>query len=405
MLSMLALISQPIFAKEATHSKLTQSDEIDLLRQQVLLLTERLNKLEAKSNNTQEKLIVKKLKDNAKTAKIPDSSWSDRMSFKADFRDRYEYIDQKDKEVRQRNRVRLRAQFGMKVNENLGFTLGIATGADDPVSTNQSLDGGFSTKDVRLDLAYFNYQLNDRLALIGGKMKNPFYKKNPILWDSDLNPEGFALNYQAGTTKASLVGFSVEERKTADDTLMFGGQLMHGHILSEAVTINAGIGYYDYQDLKGNTPLYNGKSKGNTLDSTGGLANDFNIAEVFVEFKTKFAGQPLSVYSSYYQNTAADDLDTAYTLGFKLGKVKNVGSWDVGLAYLDTQADALIGTFNDSDFAGGNTDSQGFLLKAGYGLKKNMSLGLTYIDSEIGQSQLTQTDYDRLQLDFKIKFK
>ena len=92
-------------------------------------------------------------------------------------------------------------------------------------------------------------------------------------------------------------------------------------------------------------------------------------------------------------------------MGFKLGKVSDAGSWDMGLAYLDTEADALIGTFNDSDFAGGNTDSRGYLLKAGYGLMKNVSLGLTYIDSEIGQSKPTQTDYDRLQLDFIAKFK
>ena len=32
--------------------------------------------------------------------------------------------------------------------------LGMATGGDDPVSTNQTLGGGGSTKDVRLDLAY-----------------------------------------------------------------------------------------------------------------------------------------------------------------------------------------------------------------------------------------------------------
>lgn len=397
-LSLLSAMNQTTFASET-------SDEIALLRQQVQLLTERLNKLESKTNETvkQQEVVEQKIVKNEKTS----SSWTDRVSYTADFRDRYEYIDQKGKEIRQRNRVRLRANFNMQVNEQLDFTLGLATGADDPVSTNQSLDGGFSSKDVRLDLAYFNYKLNDSFTLSGGKMKNPFYKpaKNPILWDGDLNPEGFALTYSTGLTKASLVGFAVEERSSADDTLMFGGQLTHDHVLSDNLNIIAGIGYYDYQHLKGNTPLYNGKNRGNTLDANGALANDFNTAEMFVELKTKLANQPISLYGNYYQNTAADDLDTAYTVGFMFGKVKDTGSWDFGLAYLDTQADALVGTFNDSDFAGGNTDSKGLLLKTGYGLKKNMSLGLTYIDSEIGQSQMIQTDYDRLQLDFKVKFK
>ena len=186
---------------------------------------------------------------------------------------------------------------------------------------------------------------------------------------------------------------------------MFGGQFMFTHKISDNVSLNSGLGYYDYRELKGNTPLYNGSSKGNTLDADGNLAFDFNIAEFFVEMKSKLAGRPLSVYANYFQNTAADDLDTAYTVGFKYGKVSGPGSWNFGMAYLDTEADAVVGTFNDSDFGGGNTDSKGLLLKAGYGLQKNMALGLTYIDSEIDQSELTQTEYDRLQLDFKIKFK
>ncbi|MBL4661011.1 MAG: putative porin [Alcanivoracaceae bacterium] len=258
-----------------------------------------------------------------------------------------------------------------------------------------------------MNLAYFNYKLNDVFTLSGGKMNNPFYRpaKNPILWDGDLNPEGFSLNFNNDFFQASLVGFSVEERKSADDTLLFGGQIMHGFSVSDTSKLTAGLGYYDYQDLQGNSPLFAGKSRGNTLDSNGNIANDFDIAEAFLEYKTTLASRPLSVYSNYYQNTAADDLDTAYTLGFMYGKVKGSGSWNFGYAYLDVEADAVFGLFNDSDFAGGNTDSKGHIIKAGYGLKKNMALSLTYIDSEMDQSKAQQTDYDRLQLDFKVKFK
>ena len=395
-LSLLSIMSHNAFASET-------SQEIALLRQQIQLLTQRLDKLESKTKQSEQKqeAIAKKIEE-----KPNKQSITDRLTFKADFRDRYEYIDKKGSEIRQRDRVRLRAQLGMKVNDKLSFNLGLATGADDPVSTNQSLDGGFSTKDMRLDLAFFDYQFNDVFTLTGGKMKNPFHRagKNPIFWDSDLNPEGFALKFKNDLIHGALVGFDVEERKTADDTLMFGGQVMHDIAFSDR-TLIAGVGYYDYSNLKGNIPLFDGKGRGNTVDSNGRLINDYNIAELFLEYKAKLATQPFSLYGNYYQNTAANDADSAYTIGFKLGKVKNAGSWDFGLAYLDVEADAVVGLFNDSDFAGGNTDSTGLLLKAGYGLQKNMALGLTYIDSKIGQSQATQTDYDRLQLDFKIKFK
>ena len=399
----LFVISSGTFANEPPN-------ELALLREQIKLLSQRLDQLESNAKTSVEAAAVTTVD---KTEEIPQpkksakSAWYERIAFKADFRDRYEYIDEKGKEIRQRNRVRLRAQFDMAVSENFGFTLGMATGADDPVSTNQSLDDAFSTKDLRLNLAYYNWKLNDEFTLIGGKMKNPFYipTKNPIFWDGDLNPEGFALAFDNKIIKASLVVFDVEERKAETDTLLFGGQIYHPFKINEESNLLAGLGYYDYDNIKGNQPLFDGKPKGNTLDENGDFANDFNTFEVFVEYKTKLSEKPLSIYANYYQNTKADELDTAYTAGFLYGKVKGTGSWNLGLAYLDVEADAVFGLFNDSDFAGGNTDSKGMILKAGYGLYNNMSLGLTYIDSEIGQSQLVQTEYDRLQLDYKIKFK
>ncbi len=377
-------------------------EEIDSLRQQIKLLTERLDKLEEQPIET----VNQSKKFKSSKAKI-EKSIADRLSFKADFRERYEIIDQQGKEKRDRNRLRLRAALGMRVNNDLSFTLGMATGGDDPVSTNQTLDGGFSTKDIRLDLAYFDYKFNDSLKLTGGKIKNPLYRpgKNSALWDSDLNPEGFALRFNNNFLQASLVGFAVEERKAASDSYMMGGQVIHGFKMSDTSKLLAGVGYYNYSNLQGNEPLYDGKARGNSVDVDGSLTNDYNIAEFFAEFKTKFVGKSLAVYVNYFKNSAADDFDTAYTLGVKFGKVKGAGTWDVGMSYINNEADSIVGLFNDSDFAGGNTDAKGITLKAGYGLKKNMALGLAYINSEIGQSQITPTDYNRLQLDFKLKFK
>lgn len=395
LLSILASLSQAVVASESP-------EEIDLLRQQIKLLTERLDKLEKQP-------IEKTVKaTESKPAKAASKkSLSDRLSFKADFRERYEIIDQQGAEKRDRNRLRLRSSLGMQVNDDLSFTLGMATGGDDPVSTNQTLDGAFSTKDIRLDLAYFDYKINDSLKLTGGKMKNPFYKpgKNSSFWDGDLNPEGFALKFNNGFFQGTLVGFAVEERKADSNSYMLGGQVMHGFKVSENAKLLAGVGYYNYSNLQGFEPLYDGKSRGNSVDVDGNLSNDYNIGEVFVEYKTKLAGKPLSLFGNYFKNSAAKALDTAYTFGLTFGKVKGAGTWDVGLAYLDTEADSVVALFNDSDFAGGNTDAKGLSLKAGYGIKKNMALGLTYINSEIGESQITQTDYKRLQLDFKLKFK
>ncbi|MCF6194204.1 MAG: putative porin, partial [Kangiellaceae bacterium] len=295
----------------------------------------------------------------------------------------------------------------MEVDDSLSFTLGMATGGDDPVSTNQTLDGGFSTKDIRLDLAHFDYKFNDSLSLTGGKMKNPFYKpgKTPAFWDSDLNPEGFALKINSGATKGTLVGFSVEERKSDSDSYLIGAQLTHDFSVSDSSTLVVGAGYYNYTSLKGFGTLFDSKARGNSVDADGNYLTDFNIAEFLIEYKTKLAGQPLSFFGNLHKNTAADDLDTSIVYGVNYGKVQGAGSWNMGLSYIDNDADSVVGLFNDSDFAGGNTDSKGFLLKYGYGIKKNLSFGFTYINSEFGQSQVEKIDYKRLQLDLKMKFK
>lgn len=380
----------------------TTQDEISMLKEQLKILTQKIEQLEEKTANTEAE--VKKVA--AVDAEEKSESWSDRIVFSGDLRSRMEYIDERNKDVRTRSRIRFRLGATAKVNDDLKVGFRLASGSEDPTSTNQTLDGAFSTKDIRLDLAYFNYQFNDALTVTAGKMKNPFYipAKTPVLWDGDLNPEGLALSFNDNGWNGVLVGYDAEERSSDDDTLLFGGQLTKTMDLDHG-TLTAGLGYYDYQDLQGSSPLFDGKSRGNTLDANGNIANDFNIFEGLVEYKTKVASQPLAVFATYYQNTEANDLDTAYALGFGLGKVSGAGSWSLGYSYMDIEADAVYALFNDSDFGGGETDSKGHVLKAGYGLRKNMSLGMTYISSEQDQSKDNQNDYDRLQLDLAIKFK
>lgn len=376
-------------------------DEIAMLKEQLKMLTAKIEKLEEKAVNN-EAVVKKVAEDSAKK----ESSWADRITFSGDIRDRFEYIDERGKDVRTRNRIRFRLGATAKVNDDLSVGFRLASGGDDPTSTNQTLDGAFSTKGIQLDLAYFDYKLTDALTLTGGKMKNPFYipAKTPVFWDGDLNPEGFALGFENDGWQGALAGFSVDERSSADDVLLFGGQLTKAVELGEGKLV-AGLGYYDYQELQGSSPLFDGKARGNTLDAAGKIASDFNIVEGLVEYKTKLASQPFSVFATYYQNTEADDLDTGYALGFGLGKVSGSGSWSLGYSYLDLEADSVYALFNDSDFAGGETDSKGHIVKAGYGIRKNVALGMTYISSEQDQSKASQTDYDRLQMDLQIKFK
>ncbi|MDQ7050207.1 MAG: hypothetical protein Q9M92_11995 [Enterobacterales bacterium] len=139
MKKLLITIPVLIFLSQTVNAE--SSQEVELLKQ-IKILTERLDRLEtqsianAEAPKAQELVVVATPKPDKKSSK---PSIADRLTFKADFRDRYEIIDQEGKPGRERNRVRLRTSLSMKVDEQLGFTLGTATGGDDPVSSNQPL--------------------------------------------------------------------------------------------------------------------------------------------------------------------------------------------------------------------------------------------------------------------------
>jgi hypothetical protein len=335
------------------------------------------------------------------------------FTFKGDFRQRIDIIRHQDETNRHMNRMRLRALFSINIYSDLKFSVGLASGGKNPVSSNQIFDNGFSTKDLRLDLAFFNFKLTDSSSLIGGKMKNPFYKvgQNSLFWDADLNPEGFALQIKKEHLTATLVSFIVDERKKSNDSYLFGGQIKYEYPLSPQSSWITGGGYYYYSHLKGFPPLFDQKSRGNSIDQYGDYLYEYHITEIFLEYKTQWKKHPIALYSNFFKNNAIHTINTASIYGIRLGGLKFSGDWRIGLAYLKNDSDPFVSLFNDSDFAGGNTHAKGFLFKAGYVLKSNVILKLTYIDSSIASTASFQrkklnelNDYNRLQLDINVYF-
>ena len=77
--------------------------------------------------------------------------------------------------------------------------------------------------------------------------------------------------------------------------------------------------------------------------------------------------------------------------------------------YQVLEKDALFAQLIDSDFAGGVSDSEGWVLRAGYTPVRNWTLNATYFLNQrnvdvANSAGLTEVDYDRLQLDFNVKF-
>ena len=67
-------------------------------------------------------------------------------NLKGDVRYRLENINDDSSEARFRHRVRARVGAYGQAQDNFKYGIRLVTGADNPVSTNQSLDTGFSNK-------------------------------------------------------------------------------------------------------------------------------------------------------------------------------------------------------------------------------------------------------------------
>ena len=343
---------------------------------------------------------------NSVSAEAAEGGWAERIDVTGDFRLRYEGIDE-DFEV-QRNRMRFRGRLGVAANvsDDIKIVFRLATGGDDPVSSNQTFDDGFSTKDVGLDLAYVDWKIADGLHFYGGKMKNPLFRAGSValVWDSDLNLEGIALKYDSGKFFGTVGGFSVEERSNADDSFLY---VLQGGVefpLGESNMLTIGAGYFAYTNTVGNTPFHDGRAKGNTLDGGGNYANEYKDAEVFAQFDSSFVGWPLQAFVHYATNTEASIQDTALAFGVKLGAAKKKGQSQYAWTYQDIEADAVIGTFNESDFGGGGADSNGHILKARYGLSDKILVGGTLYINDVDRFQGIKHDYRRVQIDLEFKF-
>lgn len=371
------------------------------------------------------------------------TEWASRVTVTGDMRYRYEFIgDETESSAgvqaaadRYRERVRGRLNVVGRPTDNITLGLSLATTENnDPRSSNQTMTGVFSRKSLDLDMAYFDWKFASWGNLVGGKMRQPFVKAGQsVLWDGDINPEGLAFVYQSGIFFGSAYNFWLTEVSGAESTktsdIMMQGAQFGARLPIGASTLILAAHYYDLSGAEGRTPYYvapgatlgAGNANGNTVctaPSTNpkcvgsvnfGLQYDYNVAELMAQFNTTAGTLPLQIWATAAQNQDADDLDTAWAAGFLLGTAQNYRTWEFGVNYHSVEKDSIYGQLFDSDFGGGVTDTQGFVIRGGYAPIRNWVLNATYFLNQrnvdvAGPLAKKEIDYDRLQLDFNVRF-
>ncbi len=418
-----------------------QQQEIEMLKQELKNQKESINQVKETQTEEITKTVKAETEEKSKewSEKIP--KWIKDTKVSGDLRLRYEGIYNreerqadgsiKDLPTRDRFRIRARLFFDSNISDEVSTHFMLCTNQDtvqEATTTNQSFTDDFNDKGIYLHRAYGTYKPNwlKKLELTGGKFKNTFLHTD-IMWDPDVNPEGFYEYYQyPGIPNfkpfVHLGQMVVNEVKNqTDDAALFIYQAGFDWNIGNVKWTLAGS-YYDWANLENSKYLHEANYKGGggnsfILDANGNLqyAYDYNLWEGISHVNFKLGQIPTKLIFDYIVNTADNvpsDQDTAYYLGFELGKAKKKGDWSIGYKYARIERDALIGSMNDQDFYGVNR--KGHKVKFKYMVLDRLRFDAAYFNTDPvtdwDPSDVTfdknesREHEDRIQTDLIFKF-
>ena len=408
LITLVAGVTTPVFASNDSMIEL-----LKVLRDNGTITDEAysvlVNSAEADKERTDAKIEETTEKKVASIKETTDKlAWAEKIKFKGDLRLRRQWEEDQPEmgSDRSRERYRYRLRLGAEANiyDNVQVGLGFASGSEDPRSTNETFDDNFSTKDARLDYAYAQWQATDWAKLIGGKFKRKEYLWVPtdLLWDSDINPEGFSSHLETdnslGTTFGNIGWWIVDEDSgsSADPDMyvaQIGQKFKSGNFFG-----TAGATYYKFNDFD----MVTGDGIPINFDDDSAdafaLQGEAGIANALFGKSFRLLGE--------WVESDQDDEDTGWALGFKLGdkKVKERGTWQIKYIYADLEENAFPNIFPDSDRLGGQTGVTSNEIEFKYAIAKNIMAVVDYYSSEQDIPGMPDDEEELLQTDIIFKF-
>jgi putative porin len=382
------------------------------------------------------------------------AKWVDSVTWSGDLRLRHEqfwrYANGVATTGADRSRQRFRLRFGPEVKMG-GFKatvqVGTSTSTDgingDQVSHNQSFDNAFSQKEIFILRAYadWNPSFFKPMTIMAGKLKNPFYTQytNDVLFDADVNPEGFAeaFTFKVTDSISLFTNFGQfvldEDGAGGNDQFMLafqGGTELK--FLNSKLRLTVGL--FDALNLAASglseptTQQFN--SKAGAAGNAQPYVNDYDVLHLAGSFDTEIIGFPVNVLGDFVKNTTGviscpnnpgnlpglcvgtriEDQDKGYQVGVRIGKASKANTWEVAYYYKWLQADAALSAFVDSDFGDGGTNRRGNIFWVGYNVTDFLNLKVKFFNTKPLEKSLCGTntscldDIDRMQIDAVFTF-
>ena len=361
-----------------------------------------------------------------------------------------------------RDRYRLRARLGVlaKVSDDWSAGIRLATGnTTDRVSTNQTMGQDFNKYQLMVDRAYVKYDPVEWLTATGGRIPNPWFSTD-LVWDEDLNFEGFAATIKPSFANGdfrpflTLGAFPLREENppTRPNRWMMGVQAGTKWNFAQNSRLTVGLAWYEFDKLEGlletdadytaNSPRYGQyeygsglRQKGNTLFRTNaasdvsatvwGLASKFRPINLTASLDlAHFDPVHVVLTADYVKNIAFDRAEIRRRTGVNISDGKDFGylykivvgmpklekrhDWQASFAYRYLGSDATVDAFTDSDFGLGGTNLKGYQLGLNYGVDQNAWLSLRWMSAESIESFSLDPNHrfavDLLQADVNVRF-
>lgn len=357
--------------------------------------------------------LVKDFVANTSAGKLNLGSTLTELKIAGDVRVRYEdrtgELVSGDHQERNRFRYRFRTSLTGKLVNNwaFGVRLETATGSRSSNVTMGDDAGPFAkTSDgVYVGQIFATWTPTSEWTFTAGRMANPIVT-TAMVWDADINPEGFAEQYRhrqgnneffgtlgqflySTSGNQNIFGGTSAAPAGTKDLIMTAWQAGYKRYISGATNyfqIAPVVYAYYNTDQRANPAAFNAVM---TATSAAPVNNLF-VLEVPLEYNwVAKNGVPLRAFADVAINLDAKararkfgraDLDgenKAYHVGLQYGKASLPGEWDARVIYQSVGAFALDSNLVDSDLFDSRTNMKGFVVGGNYALGAATQFSLT----------------------------